>query len=762
MAGKQPNIVVFFWDNFGWGELGCYGGGVLRGARTPRIDRLAGEGLKLLNFNVEAQCTPSRSAILTGRHPIRSGTQNLALMGPDGMTRWEVTTAQALSDAGYATGMWGKWHLGSDPEQRSPVDFGFDEAVWCPRTADEVLWTMQSYFPNGTVSSAPYAGKTTLPLGYEQIYARKKGENHEVIATYDAEFRAAFDRKITGWAIDFMRRTHQEGKPFYMYLPYTQTHNPMLPDPEYAGKTKHGNFADVLTQMDDFTGQILDELDTLGLADDTIVVWASDNGPDSTYRYPVGDPDPLGGQWEGFGGPWRGSLFTALEGSLRTPCIIRWPGKVPAGKDSDELVHEVDLFTTLVLARGGTVPSDRQIDGMDMRAFLLGDAEESGAPQLKQQVRITLIRPDRLHEDRAAISGLGEKRGGPPRVHVGGAHGHHVDAGPPQRLLHPRRGHPAARSARHHVDQRAHRPPQREPARHIKREVGTDEHPGQADGQREHPDHPTPAPGQERHRGGRERERDRRVPRRKPQPMRRRAAHDHIAQQGGGPPPAHQVLQPESRVISHQPRGQQLDGEPEPAQQCRQRGNAEDRPQRPQLHHQPQRPIQPRGKRIHHVEQTGFDPRNRLRRSDHRAHSDQNRAQRHANHITRVTNINGPLPGGCSPRDIIARYRDHRSLLRIGVIPVAGVWPSSTWGTQPWPGGAAGIRSHGRQRPHIIPMGVIRSERLPARRRGGRAPVAVAGRLTISVGARQGRFAMANGRSALPPARSSGRYGSRR
>jgi arylsulfatase len=295
MADKQPNIVVFWWDNFGWGEIGCYGGGVLRGAPTPHIDKIADEGLKLLNFNVEAQCTPSRSAILTGRHPIRCGTQNLALMGPDGMVRWEVTTAQALSDAGYATGMWGKWHLGSDPEQRSPVDFGFDEAVWCPRTADEVLWTMQSYFPDGTVNSAPYVGAMQVPLPHQSIYARKKGEKHEVIATYDAEFRAGFDRKITGWAIDFMRRSHQQGKPFYLNLPYTQTHIPTIPDPEYVSKTKHGNWADILTQMDDFTGQILDELDTLGVTGDTIVVWASDNGPDSTYRYPAGDPDPFGG-----------------------------------------------------------------------------------------------------------------------------------------------------------------------------------------------------------------------------------------------------------------------------------------------------------------------------------------------------------------------------------------------------------------------------------------------------------------------------------
>jgi arylsulfatase A-like enzyme len=379
MSTEQPNIVVFFWDNFGWGELGCYGGGVLRGAPTPRIDKLADEGLKLLNFNVEAQCTPSRSAILTGRHPIRSGTQTVPLTGgPDGMTQWEVTIARALSDAGYTTGMWGKWHLGSDPESRSPVDFGFDEAVWSPRTADEVLWTTQSYFPNGPVTATPYTGAMPIPLAPEPIYARKKGAKHEVIATYDVEFRAGFDRKITDWAIDFMRRSREQGKPFYLYLPYTQVHIPPVPDAEYVGKTRRGSWADILTQMDDFTGRILDEFDALGVAGDTIVVWASDNGPDSTYRAPASDPDPLGGLWNGFAGPWRGSLFTSLEGSNRTPCMIRWPGKVPAGKVSNELVHEVDLFTTLVLAGGGSVPADRQIDGMDMRGFLLGDAQESG------------------------------------------------------------------------------------------------------------------------------------------------------------------------------------------------------------------------------------------------------------------------------------------------------------------------------------------------------------------------------------------------
>jgi arylsulfatase A-like enzyme len=379
MPDEQPNIVVFLWDNFGWGELGCYGGGVLRGAPTPRIDELATEGKRLLNFNVEAQCTPSRSALLTGRHAIRSGTQTIPVTGGnDGLTQWEVTSAKALSDAGYATGMWGKWHLGSDPDTRGPVDFGFDEAVWCPRSTDEVLWTMQSYFPDREVTATPYAGDTKIPLHHEHIYSRKKGSEPEVISTYDAEWRAGFDRKITDWAIDFMGRATKEGKPFYVYLPYTQVHIPPIPDPEYVGKTEYGNWADVLTQMDAFTGRILDELESLGIAQDTIVVWASDNGAEWTYRSVAGDPDQFGGQWSGFSGPWRGSYFTSLEGANRTPCMIRWPGRVPAGRVSNELVHLVDIFTTLVLAGGGSVPVDRAIDGMDMREFLLGGAEESG------------------------------------------------------------------------------------------------------------------------------------------------------------------------------------------------------------------------------------------------------------------------------------------------------------------------------------------------------------------------------------------------
>ena len=137
---KKPNIVFMLMDNLGYGELGVYGGGILRGAPTPNIDELASEGMRLLNFNVEAQCTPSRSAFMTGRFSIRSGTYEVPIGGvPDGLTQWEITIAQLLSAQGYATGMWGKWHLGS-AEARLPSNRGFDEWYGIPRTYDEAMW----------------------------------------------------------------------------------------------------------------------------------------------------------------------------------------------------------------------------------------------------------------------------------------------------------------------------------------------------------------------------------------------------------------------------------------------------------------------------------------------------------------------------------------------------------------------------------------------------------------------------------------------
>jgi arylsulfatase len=357
--GTKPNIVIVFMDNFGWGELGTYGGGILRGAPTPRIDSLAEEGMKLLNFNVEAQCTPSRAAIMTGRYAVRSGCGTVPITtGMYGLTQWEITMAEMLSDAGYATGMFGKWHLGHT-KGRFPTDQGFDEWYGIPNSTDESLWPDQAQF-NAVVKEklSPYA----VP---EYIYYGKKGATPKKVKKYDSAMRPEIDRECTDRAKKFITRQAKAKKPFFAFLPYTQTHMPVVPSKEFKGKSGNGNWGDVLMQIDAYAGELLDTLDKLGIAENTIFIFTSDNGPEMLPGH------------QGWSGPWRGSYFTALEGSLRVPFIIRWPGKVASGRVSNEIVHEMDLFATFAKLSGGSIPADRQVDSIDQSDFLLGKQEKS-------------------------------------------------------------------------------------------------------------------------------------------------------------------------------------------------------------------------------------------------------------------------------------------------------------------------------------------------------------------------------------------------
>jgi len=362
---KKPNIVFMLTDNLGYGELGSYGGGILRGAPTPHIDFLATEGLRLLNFNVEAMCTPSRSALMTGRFSIRSGTYAVPMGGvPDGLTQWEVTIAELLSAQGYATGMWGKWHLGS-AEDRFPTNQGFDEWYGIPRTYDEGLWPSMNETNGLWPSVGAKQGWKAKIVEPEPIYEARKGEKAQKIGVLDVEQRRLMEAEITRRSIDFMRRQVKAGKPFYAYVSFSLMHFPTLPNPEFAGRTGNGDWADCLAEMDYRTGQILGAIKELGIEDDTLVIFTSDNGPEATHP------------WEGSAGPWRGTYFTAMEASLRTPCIIRWPGEVPAGRVSNEIVHIVDTFTTLAHLGGAEIPKDRAIDGVDQLDFFTGKQENS-------------------------------------------------------------------------------------------------------------------------------------------------------------------------------------------------------------------------------------------------------------------------------------------------------------------------------------------------------------------------------------------------
>jgi arylsulfatase len=358
-AESKPNIVLILMDNFGYGELGVYGGGITRGAPTPRIDKLAEEGIRLTNFNVEAQCTPSRSALMTGRYAIRSGNGSVPITtGMYGLTQWEITMAEMLSDAGYATGMFGKWHLGQT-KGRFPTDQGFDEWYGIPNSTDESLWPDQPQF-NEVVKEnlSPYA----VP---EYIYVGKKGSDPKKLKVYDSAARPEIDRECTDRAKKFIKRQAKAGKPFFAFLTYTQVHMPVVPSKEFAGKSGNGHWGDVLMQIDAYAGELLDTLEDLGIADNTIFIFTSDNGPEMFPGH------------HGWGGPWRGSYFTGLEGSLRVPFIMRWPAKTPAGIVSNEIVHEMDLFPTYARVSGGEVPKDRIIDGVDQLDFFTGKQEKS-------------------------------------------------------------------------------------------------------------------------------------------------------------------------------------------------------------------------------------------------------------------------------------------------------------------------------------------------------------------------------------------------
>jgi arylsulfatase len=337
----RPNIVLMFPDNLGWGEVGAYGS--VRGNLTPRLDKLASEGIRLNNFNVEFSCTVSRAALMTGRYAVRTGATQAS-----GITLWEVTLAEALKSVGYATGHFGKWHLGGDrPEgRREPTHQGFDEFYGIPRTSNEATTTIAQ-------------GQTASGTSF--IWEGRIGQPTRNVKLFDVESRRTVDRESADRSIAFMEASVGDRRPFFLYYPMTQIHFPTLAHPDFAGRTGAGDIADAMAEVDHNAGRVLDALDRLKIAANTIVLWCTDNGAEQ--RRP----------WRGSSGPWSGFYNTVMEGGIRTPCIIRWPGRIPAGRVSNEIVHQVDLFPTLLAAVGAdVVPKDRPIDGVNQLPFLEG------------------------------------------------------------------------------------------------------------------------------------------------------------------------------------------------------------------------------------------------------------------------------------------------------------------------------------------------------------------------------------------------------
>jgi arylsulfatase len=340
-AARPPNVIVIFCDDLGYGDVGVFGA---KGFKTPNLDGMARDGVKFTNFHVaQAVCSASRTALLTGCYPNRVGIHGA--LGPQsihGIHADETTLAEVFKTRGYATGMAGKWHLGHlAPFQ--PVRHGFDEAFGLPYSND--MWP---YHPEAKPGSYP-----KLPMF----------ENGRVV---DDEITPDKQRNLTTWyterAVSFIERN--KDRPFFFYLAHSMPHVPLFVSDKFKGKSERGLYGDVIMEIDWSVGEVLRTLEKHGLTRDTLVIFTSDNGPWLSY-----------GDHAGSSGPHREGKGTAWEGGTRVPCLMRWPGQLPAGAVSDQYVMTIDLLPTLARRIGAEMPK-LKIDGLDVWPILSG---QSGA-----------------------------------------------------------------------------------------------------------------------------------------------------------------------------------------------------------------------------------------------------------------------------------------------------------------------------------------------------------------------------------------------
>ena len=356
IAAEKPNFIVIFTDDQGYGDLSCFGG---KHVSTPRIDQMAAEGSRLTSFYVAAPvCTPSRAALMTGCYPKRidmaTGSNFGVLLAGDtkGLNPDEITIAEVLKEVGYRTGIFGKWHLGDQPEFL-PTRQGFDEYFGIPFSHD-----IHPYHPRQDHFQFP-------PL------ALLEGET-----VIEMDPNANFlTKRITEHAVSFIQRN--KDKPFFLYVPHPIPHRPLHISPPFMQgvapeiieklnnegklvdyKTRDRLFRQAINEIDWSVGRILDTLKEQGIDEDTLVIFTSDNGP------AVGSAGPLRGR--------KGSTF---EGGMRESTVIRWPGKIPAGQSNDALMTTMDLLPTFAKLAGAEIPMDRVIDGKDIWPTLTGSAD---------------------------------------------------------------------------------------------------------------------------------------------------------------------------------------------------------------------------------------------------------------------------------------------------------------------------------------------------------------------------------------------------
>ncbi len=343
---NPPNIVILFADDMGYGDAGCYGHPRIR---TPNIDGLATAGIRLTSFVTGSWCVPSRTQLITGRYmPRVKFNGGTGADGKGGLPDSEWTLPEALQDVGYRTHMIGKWHLGYKQKKFLPVNQGFDTWFGLPYSNDYMKPWVQTDEPLGL-----YRGEEMVEHPFDQnpLTTRYTDEAIQLIAESDS------------------------GKPFFLYLAYAMPHLPLAVSDQRRGKSNFGFYGDVIEEVDWSVGQVLSALEKKGIAENTIVLFASDNGPwmgmpprmqqAGNELWHAGSPGPLRG--------WKGTTY---EGGPRVPAIIRWPGKIKPGQVSAELVGMPDIYHTMISIAGGKLP-DHKVDGYDLVPFLTGQTSQS-------------------------------------------------------------------------------------------------------------------------------------------------------------------------------------------------------------------------------------------------------------------------------------------------------------------------------------------------------------------------------------------------
>jgi arylsulfatase A-like enzyme len=365
-AQDRPNVVIMLGDNVGYGDIGAYGAGEIRGMPTPRIDSIASQGLRLTQYLVEPACTPSRTALMTGRYSQRAGLSTVIIGGtPNTLQPGELTLGELFKSRGYATGMTGKWHLGAS-EISWPTRQGFDEYhVGVLETTDGTLYreSMQrAGMPEAAIAATePY------------VWESEANGNLKKVRPYTVEYRGQIEADIAKASADFIERQAKAKQPFFLYVGFTNTHYPIKTAREFEGKSRIGPYGDAIMELDYRTGQVLDAIKAAGVEDNTIVLWLSDNGAAPTQ----GTSETRAGS----NGPFRGELGDALEGSIRTIGMIKWPGKIEP-RASNQIISVHDWFPTLAGIIGAKVPTDRPIDGVDQGAFITGMQANSNRESL--------------------------------------------------------------------------------------------------------------------------------------------------------------------------------------------------------------------------------------------------------------------------------------------------------------------------------------------------------------------------------------------